>query len=192
MPYRRVATVCALVLAAACKGPTVPHPMTSESRYLCCNMHYEKTEISDVNYLKGTVIPLGTRVQILEVGRRSVKFQPAGHPPITLVQKYGKDTQGFDQYLDRIFLRDDPRNNLPKLGKSAKPAQTKDVERIRKDIESGVVEAGMTKEQVIMAIGYPPAHRTPSLDAPQWTYWANRWATFEVFFDGDRVSRVNR
>jgi hypothetical protein len=117
MPYRRVATVCALVLAAACKGPTVPHPMTSESRYLCCNMHYEKTEISDVNYLKGTVIPLGTRVQILEVGRRSVKFQPAGHPPITLVQKYGKDTQGFDQYLDRIFLPRRPAQQPAEAGK---------------------------------------------------------------------------
>ena len=50
----------------------------------------------------------------------------------------------------------------------------------------------MTKQQVIMALGYPPAHRTPSIDGPMWTYWANRWATFEVYFDGDRVSRVNR
>jgi len=25
-----------------------------------------------------------------------------------------------------------------------------------------------------------------------WTYWANRWATFEVYFDGDKVARVNR
>ena len=189
---RRVAAVCALVVVAACKGPSVPHPMTSESRYLCCNLHYEKPEISDVNYLKGTLIPVGTRVQILEVGRRDVKFQAAGHPPITLVHKYGKDTQGFDQYLDRIFLRDDPRATLPRPAKSAKQAQVKDAERLRKEIEHGVVEPGMTKDQVIMAIGYPPAHRTPSLDAPMWTYWANRWATFEVYFDGDRVSRVNR
>src|SRR5439155_6455112 len=34
--------------------------------------------------------------------------------------------------------------------------------------------------------------RTPSLSASMWTYWANRWATFEVYFDGDKVSRVQR
>ena len=27
---------------------------------------------------------------------------------------------------------------------------------------------------------------------PMWTYWANRWTTYQVYFDGDRVSRVNR
>jgi len=200
--YRRVVlALCALALSAACKGPTVPHPMNGESRYLCCNMHYEKPEISDVNYLKGTLIPVGTRVQILEVRRSSVKFQAAGHPPIELVLKYGKDAGlGMDQYLDRIFLRDDPRAKLSRPaevkvgrgGKAARPAAAADNEGLRKKIEQGVVEPGMTKDQVIMALGYPPAHRTPSLDAPMWTYWANRWATFEVYFDGDRVSRVNR
>ena len=48
----------------------------------------------------------------------------------------------------------------------------------------------MTKAQVLMAIGYPPAHETPSLDSPQWTYWRNRWDRFQVFFDGDKVARV--
>jgi hypothetical protein len=188
----RIAAVCVLALAAACKGPSVPHPMTSQTRYLCCNMHYEKDEISDANYLKGTLIPFGTRVQILEVGRHSVKFQPDGHPAITLVHKYGRDNQSFDEYLERVFPRDDPHASLPKAAKNAKPAQLKDVERVRKQVEDGVVEPGMTKKEVIMALGYPPAHRTPSLDAPMWTYWANRWATFEVYFDGDKVSRVNR
>jgi len=190
--YVRVAAVCALALVAACKGPSVPHPMTSQTRYLCCNMHYEKDEISDANYLKGTLIPFGTRVQILEVGRHSVKFQPDGHPALTLVHKYGKDSESFDAYLERVFLTADPRASLPKAPKNAKPAQAKDVERVRRQIEDGVVEPGMTKQQVIMALGYPPAHRTPSIDGPMWTYWANRWATFEVYFDGDKVSRVNR
>ena len=31
-------------------------------------------------------------------------------------------------------------------------------------IKNGVLRFGMTKEQVLMSRGYPPAHETPSLD----------------------------
>ena len=171
----------AVGLTAACKGPAIPHPLTNEFRYTCCNLHYERPEISDVNYQRGTLIPLGTRVQILEVGRHSVKFEPAGQPPLTLVLKYGKDALSMDQYLDRIFLADDPWAGLRRL--NAKMQQL---------ITQGTVEPGMTRSQVIMALGYPPAHRTPSLEGATWTYWANRWATFQVYFDGDKVVRVER
>src|SRR5207249_755126 len=117
---RTLVAVGALVLASACKGPSVPHPLTSQTRYLCCNMRYEKPEVSDANYLKGTLIPFGTHID-----------------------------QGDD-------------------------------------------DVGSTLDQVRMALGYPPAHRTPALDAPVWTYWQNRWATMQVYFDGDRVARVER
>src|SRR5256712_12084846 len=134
--------------------------MTNESRYLCCNLHYEKTEISDANYLKGTLIPFGTRVQVLEVRKNSVKFQPAGHPPITLVLKYGKDALGMDQYLERIFLREDPHAKLPKPGKDKKQAAAD--EPTRQLNEEGTAEPGRTKDEVGMALGYPPAQRTPT------------------------------
>ena len=191
MLRRSLPTALALTaFLAACKGPAVPHPMTGETRYLCCNMHYEKPEISDVNYLKGTLIPFGTRVQVLEVRKNSVKFQPAGHPAITLVLKYGKDAITMDQYLERIFVREDPHTKLPRPGKDKKQAAA--AERTRKLLEEATVEPGMTKDEVLMALGYPPVHRTPSLSSPNWTYWANRWMTFEVYFDGDKVSRVQR
>src|SRR6184192_341742 len=109
---RALVALGALALASACKGPSVPHPMTSQTRYLCCNMRYEKPEVSDANYLKGTLIPFGTRVQILEVGRKTVKFQPAGHPPITFVLKYGDKVLPMDQCLDRLFLAEDPHAKL--------------------------------------------------------------------------------
>ncbi|HUE31256.1 MAG TPA: hypothetical protein VMR79_10275 [Verrucomicrobiae bacterium] len=184
------ATLALASLLAACKGPAVPNPMTGQTRFLCCNLHYEKPEISDANYLKGTLIPYGTHVQVLEVRKNTVKFQAEGHPPITLVLKYGKDTLGMDEYLNRIFLREDPHVKLPKPSKDKKQAAA--VERTRKLIEEGTVEPGMTKDEVLMAVGYPPVHRTPSLSSPNWTYWQNRWVTFEVYFDGDKVSRVQR
>ena len=48
-------------------GPKVESPLNGQYRYTCCNIRYEKPEISDVNYTQGALIPYGTRVQILEV-----------------------------------------------------------------------------------------------------------------------------
>ena len=183
---RRVSVVAAMLALAACKGPAVPNPMAGQTRYLCCNLHYEKTDISDVNYLRGTLIPVGTPLQVLEVRTRRVKFQPTGYPLLTLVLKHGRDHLSIEQYMNRLFLPEDPRTKLPR---SRDKKQAANVARL---IGEGMVEPGMTKDQVLMALGYPPAHRTPSLDGSTWTYWRNRWATMTVFFDGDKVSRVDR
>jgi len=45
----------------------------------------------------------------------------------------------------------------------------------------------MTRDQVLLSLGYPPTHRTPSLSGPEWTYWYNRWITFKVVFDDKGV-----
>jgi hypothetical protein len=127
----------AFVLAAGCGHVTahVPHPLDNQVRYLCGNLHYDKPEITGMNYLRGKVIPFGTRVQIRQVDA---------------------------------------------------------VDKIRRMMEEGDVTVGMTRDQVLTAIGYPPAHRTPHLDAAMWTYWVDPEDTFEVYFEGDRVSRVQR
>src|SRR5262245_54328522 len=185
VPGRRVwvaGAIAVLVLAlGACKGPEVPSPLTNQSRFTCCNMHYEKSEMSDVNYQQGTLLPLGTRVQILEVGRNRVKFQPEGQQPLVLVLKYGRDKIPFDRYLDEVFVTDDPRARLRKVSP-----------KVRKLIEQASVEPGMQRDEVVMALGYPPAHRTPSLEQMDWHYWENRWHQFVVFFDGQKVDRVQQ
>lgn len=189
-----------LALTAACKGPVVPSPLTGESRYTCCNMHYEKPEITDVNYQRGVLLPFGTRVQIVEVRKASAKFQAEGHPPITLVMRQGKGILTMDQYLDRIFLTEDPRLRLrskaaaPTKGrKGAKATRTFGTPAaVVTAIEQSTVEVGMTRDQVLMSLGYPPPHRTPSLESPTWVYWMNRWETFSVNFDGDKVASVVR
>jgi hypothetical protein len=197
-PFRAVALAATLTLAA-CKGPAVPSPLVGQTRYTCCNMHYERPKFDDTNYQKGVVIPYGTAVQIIEVRRDSVTFQPVGHPQLTLVERWGRKTLSMDEFLNRTFVTEDPRT---RVRSSAAPAgkkkdkhaanQGEKSDTLRANIEQGIVTEGMTRPQVLMALGYPPAHRTPSLDSPSWTYWENRWVTFIVYFDGDRVSRVER
>jgi hypothetical protein len=41
----------------------------------------------------------------------------------------------------------------------------------------------MTKEQAIVAIGYPMTSDTPSLDAPVWSYWLSSFAQYQLIWD---------
>ena len=41
----------------------------------------------------------------------------------------------------------------------------------------------MTKNGVRIALGYPAAHRTPSLENNSWIYWHNRFGTKVIEFD---------
>ena len=173
------AVAAILTLVAACRGPEVPHAFTGTTRYLCCNVWYEKAKMSDANWQVGAKVPFGTRVHIDRVRRDSIDFTPEGHPTITLVYKYGDRAVPFDAYLDKLLVDADPHKSLRKV-----PAK-----RVE-SIEQGLVEQGMTKDQVLMARGIPPAHRTPSLDSPTWTYWRNRWDTMTVYFSGDKVERI--
>ena len=53
----------------------------------------------------------------------------------------------------------------------------------RKGIKEGKAYAGMTKQGVRVALGYPAVHRTPSLEDDIWIYWRNRFQTIAVEFD---------
>jgi hypothetical protein len=191
---RRLSPVGQLVVVAvvltACPHHEAPSPLIGETRYLCCNLHYEEPEINDANYLRGATVPFGTRIEITKVSHNRVTFQPVGHPPLTLAFKYGEKNLTMEQYIDRLFVTEDPRAEFARPGHDKKLAA--DISKRRKLIDEGVVQKGMTKHDVLLALGYPPAHRTPSLDASAWTYWQNRWVTMVVHFDGDKVSRIER
>lgn len=53
----------------------------------------------------------------------------------------------------------------------------------RQGITEGKALVGMSREGVIVALGRPSRHRTPSLEAAEWLYWRNRFAMMTVTFD---------
>lgn len=55
----------------------------------------------------------------------------------------------------------------------------------QKGIKEGKAHMGMTKNGVRIALGYPAAHKTPSLNANTWIYWRNRFRTMAVEFGDD-------
>ena len=50
-------------------------------------------------------------------------------------------------------------------------------------IKAGRAMAGMTKQGVMIALGYPAKHRTPSTDLNTWLYWKGRYNMLAVEFD---------
>lgn len=61
----------------------------------------------------------------------------------------------------------------------------------RKGIAEGRAFVGMTKQGVLAALGYPAAHKTPSLDENAWIYWKDRFRTLRVEFSpSGTVSQV--
>ncbi len=142
----RAAILTGLVAAAACKGPVVQSPLTGQTRYLCCNLRYEKPVITDNPYQVGTLIPLGTPVEILEVRTDSVKFRAAGHPDITIVEKFGRKELPFDQFVSRIFVERDPRTQISRTSASRargkRRGQAQPVASRLQEVEKGARRAG--------------------------------------------------
>lgn len=55
----------------------------------------------------------------------------------------------------------------------------------RKGVKEGKVYIGMTKKGVRIALGYPAALRTSSLEDNTWIFWRNRWRTMAIEFGGN-------
>jgi hypothetical protein len=171
---KRIVLLGALITVVGChKGPSpeLVSQFQGRSLFTCCNMHYEGDQISDANYFVGTTIPIGTPVTVQGLGGDSVTFAAEGKK-LTLEHRYGRDQESMQKYLDKVLVATDPKPRLAGYSRSAQQA-----------IKEGRVERGMTRDQVILSLGYPATHKTPSLDAREWTYWYNRWVTYKVAFD---------
>jgi SmpA / OmlA family len=156
--------------------PTSAQSAEPESGYLCCNMRSDGSWISDSNYLEAgkTIVPLGTPVSVLGLGRYRVNVKINGQP-----QAIGNDYSRYvamDAFAKRYVVKEDPRAQLANM-----PS------KIRTAVESARVTQGMTREQVLMALGYPIASENPHLDGPMWKYWLWTFSPYRVHFDSHGV-----
>lgn len=171
------ARVCAAIaLLASLMGSFAAAAQTNG--YTCCNFHYDGDWISDANWSSLPKIPAGTPVRIVEYGDNRVSVDIGGRR-MFLGLDYGRKL-GLRAWTQMMVVADDPKKRI-----AAWPAA------VRETIESGKVAVGMTREQVIVSLGYPPAHATPSTESPQWKYWHTTHGTYLVVWDADgRVKDV--
>ena len=63
----------------------------------------------------------------------------------------------------------------------------------REGIRLGKAMVGMTKKGVMMALGYPACHKTPSLEDGVYVYWQSRFKTLAVEFNSKgKVVRIRQ
>lgn len=119
-----------------------------------------------------------TAVGFKDYGRYRVEVEIDGKTQY-LGNDYSRDL-GLDVFAQRYILPRNPRALLAPLPP-----------RIRDAVASAQVTIGMTREQVIMAMGYPVSSENPSLNAPAWKYWRWTFSPFTVHFDAQgRVHRI--
>ena len=191
----RLAALLALGLTWGCSGmrgqPFDPS-LAGREFYLCCNTGFNsKFVASDANYKRyrseqgytpGPTLAAGTRVRVTKVGGSAVAFQPLDNPTTyTMSFRYGRKQLSPNQYFQNI-LRDknpvDAMQNVP--------------QGIAAAIHEGRLVTGMTKEQALIARGYPPAHRTPNLDANEWIYYETPGVVDRVVFADGKIQSALR
>jgi len=125
------------------------------------------------------IIPAGTEIQMVKHGWRGFVFTyDGGSKKVTF--EYHKKRMGMsmDEYIELIT--------------SPEPVSYSGLSKQdKKGIADGKAYKGMTRKGVMIALGYPAVHKTPSLDSNTWTYWGNRFRTIGVDFnDQGKVATV--
>ncbi len=145
-----------------------------KTMYVQTNIWFEKPmKILATNYHTGSMIAPGTKVTIDEVAENRIVFKDDAGTQYRIVIELKHNNVPGPKLAERLFGADDPMAGQFK--KFTKDEQD--------NIKAGYVVKGMSKEAVLMAYGYPPTIRTPSIDGNIWTYWKNRWVTQIIRFD---------
>jgi len=138
--------------------------------YACCVLHYSRDWINDGNYAELPMIPAGTPVEVLSYGSNRAYVKIDGKP-MRLGHDYGRDQETLEAWVHKIVVNDDPRPRIATYAPTVQEA-----------IRQGKVMVGMTREQVIAAIGYPLTSENVSLDAPVWRCWRSSHGEFDLNF----------
>jgi len=149
----------------------------AEARFTCCNLHYSGDWISDTNQTTLPMIPAGSPIVLKGFGfnRASVLIDAR---EMRIGHDYGRKQESKEQFVEKLIVDQDPKIKIKSYP-----------ERIQAAIAAGKVCEGMTREQVIISLGYPRTDATPSISSMEWTYWTANWEEYAVVWGDDGLVR---
>lgn len=156
-------------------------PVTAQelwSGFLCCNYRHDgRGWMSDSNYGPAQMMPLGATVAMQSYGRYRVNTLMNG-ARMGIGNDYSRDLS-LEKFAGRLIVKEDPKILLDTFEPAVQAA-----------ITSARIMRGMSKEQVLMALGYPISSANPQLDSRSWRYWLSSFEEFEVQWSNDHVVDV--
>lgn len=154
-----------------------------QQTYLLTNLHTDaRGSISSVNYTGGRgaqLLRMCTPVTLDRVATRQIIFTDQTTGQRHRYTLHRSTRTPIDQHVARYF-----GTGCPNLATMSPEDQS--------GIQQGQVFQGMTKQGVILALGYPPEHRTPTLEEDVWRYWGNQRNAYEIYFTGGLVSGIRQ
>jgi len=149
------------------------------SGYTCCNFHHDGDWINDANYTTLPMIPAGTPATVTRYGRYR-SYVTIGDQKMRLGLDYGREKETLEEWVAKMIVASDPNEKI-----AGYPT------KIQSAIRSGKVTKGMTKEQVIISVGYPLTSENASLDATEWRMWVSSFGEYRIIWDDNgRVKNV--
>lgn len=181
------------LVLAACGGKTVEtrpdevKPVVEQVKkaetyirngFACCNLHYDGDWISDSSQSQLPFIAVGTPIKVTKIeGYRA--YVEIGGKPMHLGLDYGRTQETTEQWVNKLVVLEDPKLKIAKFAPTT-----------RKAIAAGKLLRGMSKEQVVMAIGYPQTNENPDPNSPSWRYWWSSFGPYYVYWAKDTVSKI--
>ena len=184
---KRIAILAMLFFCVTCFfGPELFANQEDYGTYFTrVNIWYEDaSNILSTNYHRGGIISVGTKVSISKKTKTKIYCKNISTGKTFIIKNVKKHT---NLTIDELFQRYFSSKNI--LETTVYKNLSKD---IKKNIQSGIIESGMSKEAVLMAYGYPPSHRTLSIEENKWIYWSSKFVNFAVFFSDNVVTEMTR
>jgi hypothetical protein len=142
------------------------------SAYTCCNLHFSGDWFSDLNYVSSDRVPAGTPIKVTGYGRWRVLVELDGKP-MRLGLDYGRRGETLAQFARKLTVDHDPRPRIASF-----PPIVQDA------IREAKLLPGMTREQVVMAVGFPSRYENAAgVTAHEWKLWHSSRASYTVVFD---------
>jgi hypothetical protein len=162
--------------ASKIKGPSAT-ARKGDILYTQFSLFFERDCHVTTNYRRGGLLPVNTAVTFVKSSRNKIIVTLPGGRELTIENISDFSGENIDGIFSRTLSR-------------AKVDLAQFTEAERAAIMDGKVAVGMRKGAVLVALGYPPRHKTPSLESNAWRYWSSRFGTFLVHFEDGKVVRV--
>lgn len=160
---------------------------TLRTYYTGVNFWHEYKQHLTTNYQRGVFVPVNSRV----------RFSPVMHRdgPRRRMDEIAELTVRLIDSKTTIRIMNVSRHAKVSLNEvvyrmfSPEPVDLSVFdEKMQLLIKSGTLRKGMTKYQVLLTRGYPPAHETPSLESDTWTYWSGRFSSHVLVFSNGMLT----